>query len=68
MALTITMEDEVGYPDGVAGDIFSSEFGGHRVLLPQSPVLVLHMHRKHWRMVTYLREEGVVNQSTYTYR
>ena len=54
-ALTIVAEEKVCDSDGVAGHIFPSELGSHSILLPEGPVLVLHMHRKHRRMVAHLR-------------
>ena len=45
---------EVGDSDGVDCYVLPPELGGHRVLLPEGPVLVLHMHGKHGRMVAHL--------------
>ena len=45
---------EVGDSDGVGRYVLPPELGGHRVLLPEGPVLVLHVHGKHGRMVAHL--------------
>ena len=45
---------EVGDSDGVGCYVLPPELGGHRVLLPEGPVLVLHVHGKHGRMVAHL--------------
>lgn len=48
------MENQVGVSSGVDGQVLPSELGGHRILLPQSPLPVLHMHGKHRRVVAHL--------------
>ena len=66
---------EVGDSDGVGRYVLPPELGGHRVLLPEGPVLVLHVHGKHGRMVAHLwvwgereggREGGRVISAAFT--
>ena len=54
--ITCAVYEQVSDSNRVTGDVLPSELGGHGVLLPERPVLMLHMHRKHWRMVTHLGE------------
>ena len=54
----IAVYHEVGDSDGVGCYVLPPELGGHRVLLPEGPVLVLHVHGKHGRMVAHLWVRG----------
>ena len=38
-------------------EVLPTELGGHGVLLPERPVSVLHMHRKHGRVVAHLGQQ-----------
>ena len=54
MALT-AVEHQVTATNGIAHKVLATELGGNCVFLPQCPLLVFRMHRKHGRMVAYLR-------------
>lgn len=56
---TCAMNDKVCDSNGITGNVLPSKLGGHCILLPEGPVLVLHVHSKHRRMMTHLeRGEG----------
>ena len=54
---TCAMYDKVCDSNGITGNVFPSKLGGHCILLPEGPVLVLYVHSKHRRMMTHLERE-----------
>ena len=53
MTLT-TIYDHMAAAKGIADEILASKLRGYSILLPEDPVLVLHMHGKHWGMMAHL--------------
>lgn len=49
-----SVKDKVAAAYGVAGNVLSPEADGHGPLLPENPLPVLNVVRKHWRVVANL--------------
>ena len=48
------VNDDMAAAQRVAHQVLAPKLGGHCVLLPEAPLLMLHVHGKHRRVVTNL--------------